>query len=229
MLDIREWKHVFKLDPERSISDEALERVCCSGTHAVMVGGSTGVTFENTVDLLSRIRRFSVPCVLEISHAEAIVPGFDYYFIPMVLNSRDPQWIVGQHREALRDYGALIDWSQVVPQGYVVLNEDSAVGRLTGAEAPLDVKDMLAYARLADKLLRLPIVYMEYSGRFGDMEWVRRTRDVLQASQLVYGGGIDGLEKARQAAANADTIVVGNTIYTDLERALETVQVLEDV
>lgn len=60
-LRMEQWKHIFKLDPDRDISDDALERVCLSGTDAVMVGGSTGVTFDNTVDLLARIRRYEVP------------------------------------------------------------------------------------------------------------------------------------------------------------------------
>lgn len=74
-LQLEQWRHVFKLDPDRELSDEALERICLSGTDAVMVGGSSGVTFDNTVDLLARIRRYEVPCVLEVSEQEAIVPG----------------------------------------------------------------------------------------------------------------------------------------------------------
>ena len=31
MYDIREWRHVFKLDPNKTISDDALEKLCESG------------------------------------------------------------------------------------------------------------------------------------------------------------------------------------------------------
>lgn len=86
---IQSWKHVFKLDPDKELDDEALDAVCMSGTDAIMVGGSSGVTYENTVDLLSRVRRYEVPCVLEVSDLEAVVPGFDLYMIPMVLNTTD--------------------------------------------------------------------------------------------------------------------------------------------
>ena len=79
IVDIRKWKHVFKLDPDRDISDAALDRLCLSGTDAILVGGSSGVTFDNTVDLLARIRQYEVPVVLEISNQEAIVPGFDLF------------------------------------------------------------------------------------------------------------------------------------------------------
>ncbi|GAB7055637.1 heptaprenylglyceryl phosphate synthase [Paenibacillus sp. YK5] len=222
-LRMEQWKHIFKLDPDRDISDDALERVCLSGTDAVMVGGSTGVTFDNTVDLLARIRRYEVPCVLEISDQEAIVPGFDLFMIPVVLNAGDTQWIVGRHHQALKEYGAIIDWDQIVTEGYIILNGDATAAKLTEADTRLSVKDVEAYGRMADRLFRCPIVYLEYSGTFGDMALVRRVRSLLSQARLFYGGGIDGPEKARQAAEAAHTIVVGNAVYENLELALATV------
>ncbi len=222
-LRMEEWKHVFKLDPDREIGDEALERICLSGTDAVMVGGSSGVTFDNTVDLLARIRRYEVPCVLEVSDTEAIVPGFDLFMIPIVLNAGDTQWIVGRHQQALKEYGAILDWDELVPEGYIILNGDSTAARLTEADVRLDAKDVEAYARIADRLFRCPIVYLEYSGMFGDMELVGRVKRLLSQARLFYGGGIDSPEKAREAAKAAHAVVVGNAVYDDLERALATV------
>lgn len=222
-LRMEEWKHVFKLDPDREIGDEALERICLSGTDAVMVGGSSGVTFDNTVDLLARIRRYEVPCVLEVSDREAIVPGFDLFMIPIVLNAGDTQWLVGRHQQALKEYGAILDWDELVPEGYIILNGDSTAAKLTEADVRLDARDVEAYARIADRLFRCPIVYLEYSGVFGDMELVGRVKRLLSRSRLFYGGGIDSPEKAREAAKAAHTVVVGNAVYEDLERALATV------
>jgi len=228
-LDVTKWNHVFKLDPDKELSDELLEQVCLSGTDAILVGGSTGVTFDNTVDLMARIRRYEVPCVLEISDQEAIAPGFDLFFIPMVLNARDPRWIVGNHQKALREYGAILDWSQVLTEGYVILNGESAAARVTQADTALDVKDVEAYARMADRLLRCPIFYIEYSGMFGDMALVARTRELVQSARIFYGGGIDSPEKARQAAEAAHTVVVGNALYEQPEQALATVEAVRAV
>lgn len=72
MYDFREWKHVFKLDPNKEISDEALEKVCESGTDAIMVGGTDGITLENVLHLMARVRRYTVPCVMEISSVETV-------------------------------------------------------------------------------------------------------------------------------------------------------------
>lgn len=144
----------------------------------------------------------------------------------MVLNAGDPQWILGRHHEALKEYGAIMDWNEILVEGYVILNGESTAAKVTSARTDLTERDVVAYARMAEHLLRLPIFYVEYSGTFGDMELVRRTRRVLEGTRLFYGGGIDGPEKAKLAAEAADTIVVGNLIYEDLDLALETVRAL---
>jgi len=221
------WRHVFKLDPDREIAHGALEAVCLSGTDAILVGGSGGVTFDNTVELLSRIRRYAVPAALEVTDPQAAVPGFDGYFIPMVLNTRRSEWLIGHQVAALREFGHLVPWEMTAGEAYLVLNPDSAVARLTEADTGLSEDEMLAYAQVADKLWRVPVLYVEYSGTFGSMRTVRRVRDQLRHARLFYGGGIDGPDKAREAAAAADTVVVGNVIYADLEAALATVDAVK--
>ena len=226
-IDISGWKHIFKIDPDRYLSDEHLDLLCESGTDAVMVGGSSGVTFDNTVDLLSRVRRYEVPCLLEISESDAIVPGFDAYFVPVVLNTEDGQWITGQQQQAVREFGATMDWDLIVPEAYVILNKYSTAAKVTGATEVRDEKDLIAYAKLADRLFRLPILYLEYSGTFGNMELVRKASAVLQQARLFYGGGIDGPDRAREAAEAAHTVIVGNVIYDDIEKALSTVRAVK--
>lgn len=224
MIDmIKQWRHVFKLDPDREITDEELDLVCMSGTDAIIVGGSSGITYDNTVDLMSRVRRYELPCVLEVSDLEAVVPGFDGYLIPMVLNATDSKWMIGHHQQAIERYGYLIPWDLLIAEGYIVLNANSTVARLTGADTELTTGATVAYAQAAERLLNLPIVYMEYSGTFGDMELVGETYRQLDRAHLIYGGGIDDPEKASQAAQVADTVVVGNIVYSDLNKALETV------
>ena len=222
-MDYQSWRHVFKLDPAKEISDGHLERICESGTDAILIGGSDDVTLENVLDLMARVRPYSIPAVMEISTIESVAPGFDFYFIPTVLNSRNPKWIKGLHHEAIREYGDLMDWEELVPEGYCILNPDCKAARLTDADCLLDEDDVVAYARLAEHFFKLPIFYLEYSGIYGDPKLVETVKRHLSDTRLFYGGGIDSAEKAREMARFADTVVVGNVIYSDIEQAIRTV------
>jgi putative glycerol-1-phosphate prenyltransferase len=222
------WRHVFKLDPDRELSDEVLDAICTSGTDAIIVGGSSGVTFENTVDLMARIRRYSVDCALEVSTLEGAVPGFDGYFIPLVLNTNRAEWIIGRQTEGLKEYGSFVPWEETAAQGYIILNADATAAKITEAQTELSEAELIAHVRMADRLMRLPVIYLEYSGMFGDMQLVRRAKAATAHAQLFYGGGIDNAEKARQAAEAAHTVVVGNVIYSDLDAALSTVKAVRD-
>lgn len=228
MYDVKEWRHVFKLDPDKEISDEHLERICESGTDAVIIGGSDNVTEDAVLDLMARVRRYLIPCVLEVSASEAIMPGFDLYFIPTVLNSRSPKWIVNLHKEAVKEYGELMNWDEIITEGYCILNPDCKAAMLTDAEAALEPDDVIAYAHMAEKMFSLPIFYMEYSGAYGNPQLVEDVKAVLDKTRLFYGGGIKSKEQAEEMSRHADTIVVGNVIYEDLEAALKTVKAAKE-
>ncbi|CAG9612371.1 Heptaprenylglyceryl phosphate synthase [Bacillus rhizoplanae] len=227
MYDISQWKHVFKLDPNKELSDEHLELICESGTDAIIVGGSDGITIDNVLNMLVSIRRYAVPCVLEVSTMDSVTPGFDFYYIPSVLNSRKVEWVTGLHHTALKEFGDIMNWDEIFMQGYCVLNPEAKVAKLTEANCDLSEDDVIAYARMADKLLHLPIFYLEYSGTYGDVELVRKVKAELQNATLYYGGGIAGADQAKKMAQYADTVVVGNLIYEDIKKALATVKAVK--
>jgi putative glycerol-1-phosphate prenyltransferase len=225
MYDFREWRHVFKLDPNKELSDERLEQICESGTDAILVGGTDGITLEKVLELMARIRRYSVPCVLEVSTIETVTPGFDLYFIPTILNSRDALWITGLHHQAVKEFGDIMDWEEIVMEGYCILNEDCKAAKLTDAKANLTTEEVTAYAVMAEKMFQLPIFYVEYSGRYGDVELIADVKRSLEKTTLFYGGGISTIQQAEEMAKHADVIVVGNAIYENFEAALETVKI----
>lgn len=223
MIDYRGWRHTFKLDPDKEIDDEALEAICESGTDAIIVGGTYGVTFDNTLALMSRIRRYAVDAVLEISSLEAVVPGFDAYFVPLVLNAGDPDWIFAPHVSGLLAYGSYIHWDEIITEGYLVANPEAGVARLTKARPIADAAAAKAYAQVATRICHLPIVYLEYSGTYGDPEVARACKAGAGEAHFFYGGGIRTPEQAAEMAAIADTVVVGNLVYEDVKAALATV------
>jgi putative glycerol-1-phosphate prenyltransferase len=229
MYDFKEWKHLFKLDPNKEISDDDLEKICESGTDAVMVGGSDGITEDNVLSLLARIRRYSVPCILEVSTIDSVTPGYDFYFVPTVLNSRDPKWIVDLQHEALLEFGDIMNWDEILAEGYCILNADSKVAQLTNAKTDLNEEEVIAYARMADKLYRLPIFYLEYSGVYGDPQLVSKVRATLETTRLFYGGGIQTTQQAKEMANASHTVVVGNLLYENLKEALKTVGAVKEM
>ena len=218
MYDIRKWQHVFKLDPAKEISDENLETLCMSDTDAIMIGGTDDVTEDNVIHLMSRVRRYPLPLVLEVSNLDSVMPGFDFYFIPSILNSNDVTYHNGLLHKALKQYGHMINFEEVMLEGYVVLNPDSKVAKLTQSNTQLDVEDIEAYAQLVEEMYKLPILYLEYSGTYGDKDIVQAASQMLTHTQLFYGGGISSLTEAKEMKNYADTIIVGNIIYSDIKK-----------
>jgi len=224
--NIDEWKHVFKIDPAKEISESALTELCYSGTDAIMVGGTDNITFDAVLEMLSRVRRFPVPVILEISELEAITPGYDYYFIPMVLNSKDKTWVMDKQHQAIKEYKTMMNWEETMMEGYCIMNEDAKAFQKTNCTLPRQ-EDVLAYAFMAEHIFHLPIFYIEYSGVFGNDQLVKQVSEELKQTTLFYGGGISTAAEAREMSTYADVIVVGNSIYTNFEEAMNTVQAIK--
>ena len=92
-----------------------------------------------------------------------------------------------------------------------------------------DEEDVIAYARMAEHLFKLPVFYLEYSGTLGDPAIVKAASRVLDQTRLFYGGGIRNAQDAKMMAELADTVIVGNIIYEDMKAALSTVEAVKSV
>ncbi|HQD26698.1 MULTISPECIES: phosphoglycerol geranylgeranyltransferase [Methanoculleus] len=210
------WAHVTKLDPDKHLPQGAIEEIATSGTDALMLSGTLNVTPENLSELLDLVSAYGLPLVVEPAGPEcAIFDGaIDYLFVPSVMNTDDVRWIVGKHHTWLR-HASSIMWDMVVPEAYIVLNPNSAVGRVTGANCALSAEDVAAFAEVADRYFHFPIVYIEYSGTYGDPSIVQAAANAVEHATLYYGGGIRSAEQAAEMGRIADTIVVGNAVYEE--------------
>lgn len=208
----KQWVHITKLDPDRSLDRDAIETVATSGTDAIMLSGTLDVTPEKLAVLYDCVRDYNLPIVVEPAEpGGARFDGMDLVFVPSVLNASHPRWIVGQHERWVRNYP--IDWQRVVPEAYIVLNPDSSVAKVTGSDCTLAPADVAAYAAVADRYFRFPVVYIEYSGTYGDPAVVQAVSEVVTDARVFYGGGINSAERAAEMSRYADTIIVGNAVY----------------
>lgn len=216
----KDWVHVTKLDPDKTIDSASIEEIATSGTDALMLSGTLNVTRENLGVLREQVERYDLPLVVEPADPEAVLSdGVDALFVPSVLNTPDVGWIVGKHQHWVRNNA--VEWEKVVPEAYIVLNPASAVGRVTRAFCDIAADDVAAYAMVADRYFRFPIVYIEYSGTYGDLAVVRAASEAVEKAVLYYGGGINSAERAAEMAQYADTIVVGNAVYEEGPGALK--------
>lgn len=223
--EVSKWRHITKLDPDKRNTDELIEAVLESGTDAIMVSGTQRITKGKVERLVDKLKGHGIPVISEPVSAEAVTFDADYVFVPSVVNSKERWWLAGAHvnwiKELKKSRGG-VPWEKIVPEAYVVLNPNSAVAKVTKAITDLSLEEVVAHALFADSFANFPVVYIEYSGAYGDPKVVKAVREELRRAKLFYGGGIDGREKAEEMGKYA-TIVVGNVVYENLGKFKETV------
>jgi len=226
-----EWDHVLKIDPDKELPPgETFEDVVRTGTDAIAVGGTLDVTEAKLRPVLDACAAADVPIYQEPSNPGVVLedPALDGYLVPAVFNAGDPFWITGAHAEWERIDGPL-DGDRVHTEAYVVLNPEASVAQVTDADVDQRPDDVAAYARVAEQLFGQEIVYVEYSGTYGDPETVAAAGEAVDSATLFYGGGIDGYDPAREMGRHADVIVVGDLLHeAGCEAVRETVRGVAD-
>jgi putative glycerol-1-phosphate prenyltransferase len=214
----RSWRHVTKLDPDRPLDPQTLATVYASGTDAILLGGSSGMTQEAVANMITRLSDAPMPVALEVSSLASAMPGAALFLIPLVLNTPHGDWMCGAQAKALTSilpqFGPIIPWELLLPEGYLVLNPNSTVARLTEADTTMNAATAAGYAAFAGRVLRLPLLYVEYSGIFGDMALLEAVKANAGDARVIYGGGIASAAQAAMASQYADTVVVGNLVYS---------------
>ncbi|WP_163653722.1 heptaprenylglyceryl phosphate synthase [Listeria sp. PSOL-1] len=220
-------QHLFKIDPAKKLPPGAVSKLESSGTSGFIIGGTDNLTHELVVATYELFAETELPVYLEVSQPDIILPVCDLFLIPSVLNTNDVAWLHQKHHQVVKQFHGFLPWDKMTSVSYIILNKESKVATLTQAKTDLTVADIIAYAEIADNLFQMPVVYLEYSGIYGNKEVVRTVSEVLKRAKLWYGGGIKTKEQALEMAQFADTIVVGNIIYEDFAAALETAMVFK--
>jgi phosphoglycerol geranylgeranyltransferase len=225
------WDHILKIDPDKDLVDgETFEDVCETGTDALEIGGTTGMTRENMSEVIEACAKYDVPLYQEPSNPAVVIDddALDGYLIPTVFNASDTFWITGAHKEWVRIEDGM-DWDRTHTEAYIVLNPESAVAEYTDADCDQSAEDVASFARVAEKMFGQRIVYIEYSGTFGDTEKVSAAQEALDDATLFYGGGIHDYETAYEMGQHSDAIVVGDLLHDEgVDAVRETVEGVKD-
>jgi phosphoglycerol geranylgeranyltransferase len=225
-----DWDHIVKLDPDKTLADgETFEDVCETGTDALEIGGTLDMTQEKMQRVIDACAKYDVPLYQEPSNPAVVVDDddLDGYLVPVVLNAGDIAWATGFHKEWIKTSD--VNWDRTTTEAYIILNSEASVAELTDADCDQTPGDVAAYAEVAEQMYGQEIVYVEYSGTFGDPDVVEAAADALEEATLFYGGGIRDYESANTMAEHADTIVVGDLVHDEgCEAVRETVEGAKD-
>ncbi|SFR37123.1 phosphoglycerol geranylgeranyltransferase [Halogeometricum limi] len=226
-----EWNHVLKVDPDKDLVDgETFEDVCQTGTDAIEIGGTLDITADKMQRVVDACAEHDVPLYQEPSNPGVVVDddALDGYLIPTVFNAKDAFWITGAHKEWVRIENGM-DWDRTHTEAYIVLNPDASVAQLTDANCDLAVDDVASYAAVAERMFGQEIIYVEYSGMFGDTEKVKAAHDALDESTLFYGGGVSDYDAAYEMGQYSDVVVVGDLLHDEgVDAVRETVEGARD-
>lgn len=212
MEEWKNWKHITKLDPDKKINDKIVESIIETGTDAIMISGTQNITKENVTGLLEMLKEYDIPKILEpATPAGLVYKNIDWLFVPSVFNTRYALYINGLHKIWIKMHKDDINWDMVVPEAYIILNPKCAAAKVSKAEE-MTLEGTVATAVCAEKYFSFPVIYIEYSGMYGNPAIVKSVKESLTKAHLLYGGGINTKERAEEMSQWA-TIVVGNTIY----------------
>ena len=226
MVSWQNFRHITKLDPDKKNTPEILKIVNESKTDAIMISGTQGITKSNVNDLYKVLKETTDKQLLvEPVHKSDIIYDIDFIYIPVVLNTSIMEWVQNMHVDWLGDLvkaNKELPWERVVSEGYIILNPESTVAKVTKANTDISNEKVASYASYG-QLLGLDAIYLEYSGTYGNVETVKFTKKFIKKSKLFYGGGITNEHQSKEMLQYSDTIFVGNIIYTDTNAYLKTI------
>jgi phosphoglycerol geranylgeranyltransferase len=207
--------HFTLIDPEKSPGERAGELArgaVDAGSHALLLGGSTGISRELVGGAARAIRRaVKVPTIIFPEGLGSLAPEADAVLFMSLLNSRNLELVVRAQALAAPVVRAM--GLEAIPMGYLVIAPGMRVGEVGQVDAvPRDAPATAVGYALAAEMLGMRLVYLEAgSGAPAPVpaEIVRAVRAAVHVP-LVVGGGIRSASDARPLlAAGADVLVTG--------------------
>jgi len=241
-IDWDDIAHVTKVDPAEPLPEDS---DVLDHTDLVIVGGSDGVTAENSSTAVEHIRD-SVPGtpVFQEPYSASHVSGdtldaVDYLSIPAVYNG-DRENFVAKHVDFFTEVGSKPDDAigtglpivgdliadrgrqavtdvaeKLVGEGYVIQNLDSKAAAVSGVDTTYSAEEVAGAALATESFYGFPIFYLEYSGTYGGPRDVEAAAKYLDDTALLYGGGIRTRRQTREILDAGADAVVVGDCFHD--------------
>jgi phosphoglycerol geranylgeranyltransferase len=207
--------HFTLIDPDKSRGAKAatVARGAASlGSHAILLGGSTGISREVMSDAARAIKQsVKIPAIIFPEGPGSLTPDADAVLFMSLLNSRNLDLVIRTHARSastVRKMGL-----EAIPMGYLVVAPGMRVGEVGSVDTvPRDDLPAATGYGLAAELLGMRFVYLEAgSGAPAPVpaEMVRAVRDALSIPLIVGGGIRSGAEAKTLLDAGANVLVTG--------------------
>lgn len=210
--------HFTLIDPDKQDKSRAGELARAAqdaGSHAIMVGGSTGLN-PHLVDetVLAIKRQVHLPVILFPPGSDGISRHADAVFWMSMLNSKSRRYLIDEQRLGapwVKKLGL-----EPLSMAYLVVEPGGTVGMVGDAELlPRDDPGVTIGYALAAKYFGMQYVYLEAGSGASEpvpLELVSAVRKEVDLP-LIVGGGIRDRETAQSLVeAGADIIVTGTLI-----------------
>jgi len=207
--------HFTLIDPEKSPGERAAavaRRAVEAGTHAILLGGSTGISRELMGGAARAIRQaVRVPTIIFPEGPGSLAPEAHAVLFMSLLNSRSLDLVVRAHARAAPVVRAM--GLEAIPMGYLVIAPGMRVGEVGQVDPiPRDAPEVAAGYALAAEMLGMRLVYLEAgSGAPSPVpsELVRAVRAAVRVPLIVGGGIRSGADARPLLEAGADILVTG--------------------
>ena len=198
-----------------------------------LVGGSL-ITNNGLSKVIQTIKKESdIPTILFPGSNMHIDLTADAILFLSLISGRNPELLIGQHVVAapiLRNSRI-----EVMPTGYMLINanRNSAVSYMSNTNPiPPDKYSVAACTAMAGEMLGQQLIYMDAgSGAIEPIKpkMISAVKKAIQ-SPLIIGGGIDSVQKAKNALeAGADMIVIGNAAEKNPNLLIEVSEMTYDM
>lgn len=200
-------------EPEKA--GNIAENAEIAGTDYIMIGGSTSVTREKLEGTIGKIRQHSTRKIIIFpGSSDTISPHADAIYFMSLLNSADPEFIIGHQARAAPHLKAM--GIETISMGYIVFYPGMTVGRVGKANliSGDGVEKAVSYS-LAAEMLGMKLLYLEAGSGASEIVNPEIIKAVKRSVGIpvIVGGGIRTPESARKVSeTGADIVVTGSIV-----------------